>query len=125
MSTYIVYNSITGVIRGKFNLSASQRIEEQLQSPDEDYLETDMNLSTQTLDFIDGVPVIVDLPPPPGPTPEQIEDQEARTALSAHAILNATPAQIDNYIDNNVTDLASAREALKLLAKIAILGMQR
>ena len=50
-------------------------------------------------------------------TPEEAE----RGRLKKHAVLNATPQQIDNYIDNNVTDLASAREVLKLIAKVAIL----
>ena len=44
-----------------------------------------------------------------------------RHALKRKAILNATPRQIEKYIDNNVTDLASAKEVLKLIAKIAIL----
>ena len=47
--------------------------------------------------------------------------QEAKAKLRRDAILNATPDQIDQYIENNVTDLASAKEALKLIAKIAIL----
>ena len=49
------------------------------------------------------------------------EKDEGRRALRIDAILNASPRQIDNYIDSNVTDLASAKEVLKLIAKIAIL----
>jgi len=49
-----------------------------------------------------------------------VEEAE-RKRLRRNAILNATPRQIDRYIDNNVTDLASAKEVLKLIAKIAIL----
>lgn len=48
------------------------------------------------------------------------EDAE-RARLKKEAILNATPQQIDTYIENNVTDLASAKEVMKLIAKIAIL----
>ena len=33
---------------------------------------------------------------------------------------DASPAQIDNYIENNVTDLASAKEVLKKLARVCI-----
>jgi len=49
-----------------------------------------------------------------------VEEAE-RKQLRRNAIFNATPRQIDKYIDNNVTDLASAKEVLKLIAKIAIL----
>ena len=47
--------------------------------------------------------------------------EEAKAKLRRDEILNATPQQIDNYIENNVTDLASAKEVLKIIAKIAIL----
>lgn len=49
---------------------------------------------------------------------EEVEE----TRVKRHAVFNATPQQIDNYIENNVTDLASAKEALKLIAKVAIIG---
>jgi len=52
------------------------------------------------------------------------EEEVDRAAIRRHAILNATPRQIDNYIENNVTDLASAKEALKLIAKLVILRPQ-
>jgi hypothetical protein len=49
---------------------------------------------------------------------EQIKVQPALKAL-----LDATPNQIENYIDNNVTDLASAKQVLKILAKgVSMLG---
>jgi len=35
----------------------------------------------------------------------------------ARQLLKATPEQIDSYIDTNVTNLASAKEVLKMLAK--------
>ena len=49
------------------------------------------------------------------------ELEAARNRLRREAILNATPQQIDNYIENNVTDLESAKAVLKIIAKIAIL----
>jgi hypothetical protein len=49
------------------------------------------------------------------------EEEAERARLRRNAILNATPQQIDNYIENNVTDLASAKAVLKIIAKIAIL----
>ena len=36
------------------------------------------------------------------------------------ALLKASPAQADTYIDSNVTDLASARNVLKILARAII-----
>jgi len=52
------------------------------------------------------------------------EEDSDKSRLRKDAILNATPKQIDNYIENNVTDLASAKQVLKLIAKIAILRPQ-
>ena len=49
------------------------------------------------------------------------ELKAARNRLRREAILNATPQQIDSYIENNVTDLESAKAVLKIIAKIAIL----
>jgi uncharacterized protein (DUF111 family) len=66
------------------------------------------------------------------PTAEQVEAEELRKAdqtayqqnfdalkanQQARQLLKATPAQIDSYIETNVTNLASAKEVLKLLAK--------
>lgn len=49
-----------------------------------------------------------------------IDDQD-RQAIKQDtqvlALLRARPDQINNYIDTNVTDLASARAALKILAR--------
>lgn len=40
-------------------------------------------------------------------------------------LITARPAQIDTYIDNNVTDLASAKNVLKILAKaISAIGKE-
>lgn len=41
------------------------------------------------------------------------------------AIKAATPAQIDTYLDNNVTDLASARAVLKRMAKLLAVVIKR
>ena len=57
----------------------------------------------------------------PEATAGKPELEAARNRLRREAILNATPQQIDNYIENNVTDLESAKAVLKIIAKIAIL----
>lgn len=44
-----------------------------------------------------------------------------KRTLKRNPLMKAGPQEIDDYIENNVTDLASAKEALKLIAKIAIL----
>jgi len=36
-------------------------------------------------------------------------------------IAGLTPTQVDNYIDNNVTNLVEAREFLKKLSKVVLL----
>lgn len=41
------------------------------------------------------------------------------------AILDATPQQVENYIQNNVTDLDSAKSVLTKLAKIVVILVQR
>jgi hypothetical protein len=69
-----------------------------------------------------------DTPPPPPPDPlptaEQIARAERRAALASEAevdalieaLRSATPAQIVNWVQNNVTDLPSARAVLARLA---------
>tara|TARA_R110002072_G_scaffold302699_2_gene487454 strand:+ start:19971 stop:20180 length:210 start_codon:yes stop_codon:yes gene_type:complete len=37
--------------------------------------------------------------------------------MRAHILMNKTPQQIDNYIANNINDLASAKVLLKLLTQ--------
>jgi hypothetical protein len=49
-------------------------------------------------------------------------DQIEVVKVKRHQIYNATPQQIDKYIENKVTDLASAKNVLKILAKIIILN---
>ena len=49
-----------------------------------------------------------------------------RNDSGIQALRNRTPAQVDAWIDNNVTDLASARTVLKLLARVvALLARER
>lgn len=60
----------------------------------------------------------------PGPTQEEIDRQARRAALSAEAaadafidaLREATPDQIKTFVQNNVTDLASARLFIGKLA---------
>lgn len=67
------------------------------------------------------------LPTPPAPTPEQVAHRAAvaqfqsdKTAVLAYnkltALSNMTPAQIQTWVDNNVTNLATAQDAIKTLA---------
>lgn len=44
---------------------------------------------------------------------------------SADKIQGLTPAQLDNWIDANVTDLASAKKALKVLGRSVLWLLQR
>lgn len=54
----------------------------------------------------------------PKSLPEQ--DDEALSADARWAaIISATPAQIDNWLDANVTDLASVRRVLRVLILVA------
>lgn len=49
---------------------------------------------------------------------EDLADAAAmRTDPTIRQLITARPQGIDNYIDNNVTDLASAKDVLKILAK--------
>ena len=61
-------------------------------------------------------------------TQEQ-DDADDKAAVKADQTLRnfvtMRPAQIDNYINNNVTDLASAKMVLKLLAKIVLVIARR
>ena len=50
------------------------------------------------------------------------ERRAERVRLKVHRLMTASPAQIDAYVDANVTDLASAREFLKTLAKLVVLN---
>lgn len=58
----------------------------------------------------------------PAKTPDEVRLDtfkiEADRNDMADKLRNATPAQIDTYIDNNVTNLAQARAFLKALSKV-------
>lgn len=47
-------------------------------------------------------------------SPERANVRKAR----AHVLINKTDAQIENWIDNNVTDLQSARTVLAEMLKL-------
>ena len=48
------------------------------------------------------------------------ENQDAISGIKSSFIDGLTPAQVETYIDNNVTDLASAKEVLKKMGKIIL-----
>lgn len=50
---------------------------------------------------------------------QEIADAKSELALTG-ALRNATPQQAVNYIENNVTDLPSAKAALKLMVRMLI-----
>lgn len=52
-------------------------------------------------------------------------DTKKELAALRDQLLTATPTQIENYIDNNVNDLASAKEVLKKMAIIIALLARR
>ncbi len=64
-------------------------------------------------------PAVIAFRNPPDTFGDQLKVDTAAVKAQAPlvALINATPAQIDNYMDANVTDVASARAVLKLLAK--------
>lgn len=52
-------------------------------------------------------------------------DDQVQAKLSReHPLLKATPAEINTYIDESVTDLESAKRVLKILAKAIALNSQ-
>lgn len=57
---------------------------------------------------------------------DQIKD---KNNLKADTVLQnlktKTPAELDNYIETNVTDLASAKEVLKLMAKVMVYTLKQ
>lgn len=76
-------------------------------------------------------------PAPPAPSAAEVAAQAeiaARaalaTALQSNALvanyINATPTQVDTWVNNNVVDLASAKVALRALAYVvALLARER
>lgn len=67
------------------------------------------------------------------PLPEPSAAQQRETAIVADAsradllsrLQTATLAQIDTYVDNNVTNIAGARVIFKALLKVLALNVQR
>ena len=59
--------------------------------------------------------------------PDDIATQhsDAKSELKLSAIANKTYAQVDAYIDANVTDLASARAFLKKLTRVVLAILKR
>jgi hypothetical protein len=60
---------------------------------------------------------------------ESLEASSARQSMRSdnevRQLLKATPNQINNFIDNNVTDLDSAKDVLKRLARaVSVLGRE-
>lgn len=49
------------------------------------------------------------------------KQREALTEIKTSFLNGLTATQIENYITNNVTDLASAKEVLKKMAKIILM----
>jgi len=60
-------------------------------------------------------------------TPEEVEStyNEAKDTIELSTISNLTYNQLDTYIDNNVTDLASAKVYLKKLSKVVLAMLKR
>lgn len=54
--------------------------------------------------------------PPPPPTQDELDATAARQYAKLQALRTMTPAEVQAWVDANVTDLASARDALKTLA---------
>ena len=82
--------------------------------------------------FDDGVVQVTE----PDPTPEQQAELDARAAKFAamtavktdpavRQLVKASPEGIENYINQNVTDLASAKSVLVKLAKAVSVLAQR
>lgn len=121
---WVIFDITSGAVRTVVQLPNSEDPTAQL-LPGEDFWLGDFDPVLHELDISGREPVRVDRPAPPPPSAEEIADQDERQRLRAHAILNATPEQIDNYIEANVVADQSVKDALKLLAKIAILGVRR
>lgn len=68
-------------------------------------------------------------PPPPPPTPEELRAQEfvadTQRAVVVERLKNATPDQIRTFVNNNVTDLASAKTMMANLAVAVALAVRR
>lgn len=74
-------------------------------------------------------PINVNPLPTAPPTADDVRDEALLADTDRQAIItairNATPAQIKTYVNNNVTDLASARVMLRNLALLVALAIRR
>jgi hypothetical protein len=61
-----------------------------------------------------GVPEEAD--PPPPPSQDELDAEAARTYAKLVAIRDMTPAEVQTWIDANLTDLATAKDVIKTLA---------
>ena len=59
----------------------------------------------------------------------RVQEEQNRAAIKTdelvQAFINRTPAQINTYVNSQVTDLASAREMLKLFGRILLVVARR
>lgn len=63
--------------------------------------------------------------PPPPPTQEELDTEAARQYAKLVALRAMTPAQVANWVDQNVTDFNSAKDAIKTLAVFACVAARR
>jgi hypothetical protein len=54
--------------------------------------------------------------PPPPPTQTDLDTAAAKAYPKLQALASWTPAQVQTWCDANITDVASARDAIKTLA---------
>src|ERR1700739_2258974 len=54
--------------------------------------------------------------PPPPPTQDQLDTAAAKVYAPLVALMTMSPAQVQQYVQNNVTNLAQARDAITTLA---------
>ena len=59
------------------------------------------------------------------PDATAVQHNEAKDAIDLSDIAEMTYAQLDTYIDNNVTNLAEAKQYLKKLSKVVLAMLKR
>lgn len=61
--------------------------------------------------------------PAPAPSQDELDAAAAKAYAKLKALMGLTPAQVQAWVDANVVDLASARDAIKTLAiGVSVLG---
>lgn len=69
---------------------------------------------------------IIEPDPPPPPSQEDLDLAAAKGDAKLEAVKTMTPAQIRNWVDTNVTNLAQAKDLLATLAvAVSILWRER